>query len=122
MKDKIANILKEYTKKEGIMASHLILEEYAEELIKNGCIIHNMRDTDTKAEELKCCPFCGSTNVVLRHGAMWNGAVHCLDCTADVVFDAVRMIKEGDYDWQTAITKGWNNRADNQTEKGGVQE
>lgn len=121
MKDKIANILKEYTKKNGISASFVILEDYAEELIKNGCIIHSMRDTDTKTEELKCCPFCGSKNVVLRHGAMFNGAVHCLDCTADVVFDAVRMIKDGDYDWQTAVTKGWNNRYDPPTEKGGAE-
>lgn len=36
MKDKIANILKEYTKKNGISASFVILEDYAEELVKNG--------------------------------------------------------------------------------------
>ena len=34
--DKIASILKEYTKKHRIMASHVILEDYAEELVKNG--------------------------------------------------------------------------------------
>ena len=39
MKDKIANILKEYTNKNGIMASAVILESYADELVKNGCII-----------------------------------------------------------------------------------
>ena len=36
MKDKIANILKDYTKKNGISASVVILEDYAEELVKNG--------------------------------------------------------------------------------------
>ena len=39
MKDKIANILKDYTKKNGISASFVILEDYAEELIKNGVIV-----------------------------------------------------------------------------------
>ena len=39
MKDKIANILKEYTNKNGIMASAVILESYADELVENGCII-----------------------------------------------------------------------------------
>ena len=34
MKDKIANILKEYTKKNGISASFVILEDYAEEITK----------------------------------------------------------------------------------------
>jgi hypothetical protein len=36
MENKIANILKEYTKKNGISASFVILEDYAEELVKNG--------------------------------------------------------------------------------------
>ena len=36
MKETIANILKEYTKKNGISASFVILEDYAEELVKNG--------------------------------------------------------------------------------------
>ena len=36
MKEKIANILKEYTKKKRIMASSVILEDYAEELVKHG--------------------------------------------------------------------------------------
>ena len=39
MKDKIADILKSYTSKHGIMASSVILESYADELVKNGCII-----------------------------------------------------------------------------------
>ena len=60
--------------------------------------------------ELKPCPFCGGTNIELRAGVMFNGAVHCNNCTADVVFDAVRMIKEGDCDWQSVVTKGWNTR------------
>lgn len=40
------------------------------------------------SEKLKPCPFCGSKNVELRTGMVFNGAVHCNDCTADVVFDA----------------------------------
>ena len=36
--DKIASILKEYTKKHNIMASHVILKDYAEELVKNGLV------------------------------------------------------------------------------------
>ena len=112
-KEQITEILKAYTKKHNIMASSVILEEYAEELVKNGCFIPEMRNTDIKAEELKCCPFCGSKNIVLRQGVLFNGSVHCLDCTADVVFDAVRMIAECDYDWQTAVTNGWNRRTNN---------
>lgn len=37
-KERIAEILKKYTKKHGIMASFVILEEYAEELANNGAI------------------------------------------------------------------------------------
>ena len=62
--------------------------------------------------DLKPCPFCGSTNVELRKGMIWNGAVHCNDCSADVVFEAVELIAKGDYDWQTAVTDGWNRRAE----------
>ena len=62
---------------------------------------------------LKECPFCGSADVELRSGIEMNGAVHCNACTADVVFDAVRLIRNGDYDWQTAVTNGWNRRAEN---------
>ena len=36
MKETIANILKEYTKKNHISASFVILEDYAEELVKHG--------------------------------------------------------------------------------------
>lgn len=39
MKDRIAQILKDYTKKHGISASHVILEEYAKELVSRGCVI-----------------------------------------------------------------------------------
>ena len=62
---------------------------------------------------LKECPFCGSADVELRSGILMNCAVHCNACTADVVFDAVRLIRNGDYDWQTAVTNGWNRRAEN---------
>ena len=50
--------------------------------------------------ELKPCPFCGSKNVELRTGMVFNGAVHCNDCTADVVFDAVRLTLSGDDNWR----------------------
>lgn len=62
-------------------------------------------------EKLKPCPFCGSTNVELRRGMVFNGAVHCRNCTADVVFDAARLVWEDDENWQDAVTKGWNRRA-----------
>ena len=39
MKDKIADILKSYTSKHGIMASSVILESYADELVKNGVVV-----------------------------------------------------------------------------------
>ena len=38
-KEKITEILKAYTKKHNIMASSVILEEYAEELLANGVIV-----------------------------------------------------------------------------------
>lgn len=38
IKDKIVEILKAYTKKHNIAASSVILEEYAEELVKNGVV------------------------------------------------------------------------------------
>ena len=102
-----------------LLGDYLYSEQIADHLLENGVIVHDIRPTDEKVEELKSCPFCGSTNVVLREGAMWNGAVHCLDCTADVVFDAVRMIKDGDYNWKSAITKGWNNRTEAKLKEGG---
>lgn len=47
MKDKIAEILKEYTKKNRIMASHVILEDYAEELVKRGCVIVEQDESES---------------------------------------------------------------------------
>ena len=38
-KEKITEILKAYTKKHNISASSVILEEYAEELVKQGAIL-----------------------------------------------------------------------------------
>ena len=64
-------------------------------------------------QSLRECPFCGSTDVELRRGMIINGAVHCNNCTADVVFDAVRLVRDGDDDWQTAVTVGWNKREGN---------
>ena len=51
-KERITEILKAYTKKHNIMASSVILEEYADELVKQGvvmpirckdCIYHSKR-------------------------------------------------------------------------------
>lgn len=39
MKEKITEILKAYAKKHRIMASSVILEEYAEELVRQGAIV-----------------------------------------------------------------------------------
>ena len=68
--------------------------------------------------DLLPCPFCGSTEVELRKGMLFNGAVHCNCCSADVVFDAVRLLNEdGIYEetpWREAVTKGWNHRARSQ--------
>ena len=38
-KQKITEILKAYTKKHNIMASSVILEEYADELVKQGVVM-----------------------------------------------------------------------------------
>ena len=38
-KERITEILKGYTKKHNISASSVILEEYAEELVKQGAIL-----------------------------------------------------------------------------------
>ena len=59
--------------------------------------------------KLKPCPFCGSNDVRLRKGMMFNGAVHCNSCTADVVFEAVQLFEEGG-DWRQVVTNGWNRR------------
>lgn len=61
-------------------------------------------------EELKPCPFCGSKNVEFRPGVLFNGAIHCNDCSADVVFDACKLLVNADQDWKTAIANGWNRR------------
>lgn len=79
LKDKIANILKDYTKENHIKASHTILECYADQLIANGATIRERgqwikRTPDSEPECSKCgrcpklvfgilpdfCPRCGS--------------------------------------------------------------
>lgn len=62
--------------------------------------------------ELKSCPFCGSKDVELRNGILFNGAIHCNTCSADVVFDAARLILTDDCDWKGAVIAGWNRRAE----------
>jgi hypothetical protein len=46
-KEKITEILKAYTKKHNISASVVILEEYAEELVKQGVIVPPCKVGDT---------------------------------------------------------------------------
>ena len=46
-KEKIAEILMAYTKKYGIMASRVILEEYAEELVEKGIVVPPCKVGDT---------------------------------------------------------------------------
>ena len=46
-KEKITEILKAYTKKNNIMASVVILEQYADELVKNGVIVPPCKVGDT---------------------------------------------------------------------------
>ena len=53
-KEKITEILKAYTKKHNISASTVILEEYAEELVKQGVIVPVM---------CKDCRYCKPTAV-----------------------------------------------------------
>lgn len=51
-KEKITEILKAYTKKHNIMASVVILEEYADELIANGVIVLDTNILTTKNRPL----------------------------------------------------------------------
>jgi hypothetical protein len=46
-RERMTEILKAYTKKHNIMASSVILEEYAEELIKQGAIMPICKFEDT---------------------------------------------------------------------------
>ena len=45
-KEKITAILKAYTKKHNISASSVILEEYAEELVKQGAVFRESEVED----------------------------------------------------------------------------
>ena len=83
--------------------------------MSNTSTIHIKTDFDCKVydygQELGTTKADTYFNVELRKGMFWNGAVHCNDCSADVVFVTVELIAKGDYDWQTAVTDGWNRRA-----------
>lgn len=46
-KERITEILKAYTKKHNIVASVVILEEYAEELVRHGAILPPCKTGDT---------------------------------------------------------------------------
>jgi hypothetical protein len=63
-REKITEILKNYTKKNNISASVLILEEYAEELIANGVIVQKQGEwvscgLDHNDMEIIKCSECG---------------------------------------------------------------
>ena len=51
-KEKITEILKAYTKKHNIMASSVILEEYADELLANGVIVQKQGEWKKTEEPL----------------------------------------------------------------------
>ena len=51
-KERITEILKAYTKKHNIMASSVILEEYAEELLANGVIVQKQGEWKETKEPL----------------------------------------------------------------------
>lgn len=53
MVNKITSILKNYTKKHNIMASTVILEEYAEELVKNGVTIEITEENNKEFKSSK---------------------------------------------------------------------
>ena len=61
-------------------------------------------------EKLKPCPFCGSKDVVLRPGIIHSGAIHCNNCTADVVFNAVMNFMGAN--WEETTVTGWNKRVE----------
>ena len=69
-KQKITEILKAYTKKHNIMASSVILEEYAEELLANGVIVPPVEvggeiwvidREDGEAVDISCVMFLGKS-------------------------------------------------------------
>ena len=64
------------------------------------------------SDKLKPCPFCGSEDVELRDGCLFNGAVHCNTCSADVVFAAVKSLSQGGDSWKENCIAGWNRRAE----------
>ena len=51
-KERITEILKAYTKKHNIFASSVILEEYAEELVRQGVIVAPMPMAEWLGQEL----------------------------------------------------------------------
>lgn len=70
------------------MASCLILEEYAEELIKNGCIFHDLRDVEvtygrwTMNSDYPDSVICNKCE--WREDVMWadKGTKYCPNCGA----------------------------------------
>lgn len=64
--------------------------------------------------ELLPCPFCGSEDIEFRLGITFAGAIHCNNCTADVVFHATAnyVDRERELNWQETHAAAWNKRAD----------
>lgn len=77
LKDKIANILKDYTKENHIMASHAILESYADALIANGMTIRErgewIKRTPCSEPECSKCGRCPK----LVFGMLPDFCPHC---------------------------------------------
>lgn len=70
-KEKITEILKAYTKKHNIMASSVILEEYAEELLANGVIVPVRCKDCIHAVELD--KHCDISRTAYRHCGLLRG-------------------------------------------------
>ena len=72
--DEMAKVLKDYTKKNGIMASHVILEDYAEALYNTGCRkqsegewLYKVYDNGNRGDQ-SVCSICGKEADGFIHG------------------------------------------------------
>ena len=66
-KGKITAILKAYTKKHNIMASSVILEEYAEELLANGVIVQKQGYWKDNCNGTFTCSVCGGKSSRMKY-------------------------------------------------------
>lgn len=65
-------------------------------------------------DELKPCPFCGSSHVgVMRDAMFFISGVYCYDCKSLTRWDITPKSKETYGENQDDWTRHWNRRADN---------